>query len=191
MTMNRVMPWRPLATSDKDDTDRERGAALLEFAVVLPILLAVLVGIITSGAALNRSNSLNNAARESARFGATLPADNLTWWLNKVADVAIDAATGDLADGTAGRYVCAAFVYPDGTVPADSSVGEDHTVRIEVDAGGTKKISTGSTCYADGRPNNERRVQVVAERETDLQFFFFDRTVILDGQSAARYERAE
>jgi hypothetical protein len=189
MTVRQAMPGGPLA--EKKGNRSEQGAALLEFAVVLPILLALLVGIITSGAALNRSNSLNNAARESARFGATLPADNLTWWLNKVADVAIDAATGDLADGTDGRYVCAAFVYPKGTVPADSSVGEDHTVRIEVDATGTKTITTGSDCYPDGRPNDERRVQVVAERTTDLQFFFFDRVVTIDGQSAARYERSE
>ncbi len=169
----------------------ERGAALLEFAIVLPVLLAILVGIITSGAALNRSNSLNNAARETARFGATLPADNLTWWLNKVAGVAIDAATGDLADGSPGRYVCVAFVYPDGDVPADSSVGEDHTVRLEIDEAGLQSIATGSDCYPDGRPNNERRVQVVVQRDTDLEFFFFDSTVTLDGKSAARYERAE
>jgi Flp pilus assembly protein TadG len=186
--MRRASLGRPLI---EEADKQERGSALLEFAVVLPILLALLVGIVTSGAALNRSNSLNNAARETARFGATLPADNLTWWLNEVADVAVEAATGDLADGTDGRYVCVAFVYPDGTVPADSSIGEDHTVRIEVDSAGTKSITTGSTCYADGRPNAERRVQVVAERNTDLEFFFFNRTVPIDGVSAARYERAE
>ena len=73
MTMGRIIRRTSLGT------DRERGAALLEFAVVLPIMLSLLLGIVTSGTALNRSNSINNAARESARFGATLPADNLTW----------------------------------------------------------------------------------------------------------------
>ncbi len=189
MTTTRVKPGRPLA--DLRNIASERGAALLEFALVLPVLLALLVGIVTSGAALNRSNSLNNAARESARFGATLPADDLTWWLNKVADVAIGAATGDLADGTDGRYVCAAFVYPDGTVPADSSVGDDHTVRLEVNPDGTRTITTGATCHSDGRPDNERRVQVLVERDTSLEFFFFGRTVTLDGLSTARYERSE
>ena len=111
MTMGRIIRRTSLGT------DRERGAALLEFAVVLPIMLSLLLGIVTSGTALNRSNSINNAARESARFGATLPADNLTWWLNKVAEVAIDSATGDLEDGSPGRYVCVAYVYPNGTVP--------------------------------------------------------------------------
>ena len=189
--MQTGMPARPLAGSKDRHHDREDGTALLEFAVVLPLLLALLLGIVTSGAALNRSNSLNNAARESARFGATLPADNLTWWLNKVADVAIDAAPGELADGTDGRYVCAAFVFPDGDVPTDSSIGNDHTVRIEVDSAGTKVVTTGVECYPDGRPNNERRVQVVAERLSNLEFFFFSRTVTLDSQTTTRYERAE
>ncbi|MDX1449155.1 MAG: TadE/TadG family type IV pilus assembly protein, partial [Acidimicrobiia bacterium] len=169
---------------------REEGTALLEFAVVLPILLSLLLGIVTSGSALNSSNSINNAARESARFGATLPADNLTWWLNKVADVAIESATGDLDDGNDGRYVCVAFVYPAGTVPEDSSVGTDHTAKIEINEAGVKKVTTGSACYTDGRPNSERRVQVLAERSADLEFVFFDRTVTLDGQSTARFERA-
>jgi hypothetical protein len=168
----------------------EQGTALLEFAVVLPVLLALLLGIVTSGSALNSSNSINNAARESARFGATLPADNLTWWLNKVADVAIDSATGDLEAGSPGRYVCVAYVYPDGDVPEDSSVGDDHTVRIEIDAAGTKTVAPGSSCYTDGRPHDERRVQVLVKRDTALQFVFFDRTVTLDGQSTARFERA-
>ena len=185
MTMERLRPVGPSGNSEED------GAALLEFAIVLPLLLAVLVGIITAGTALNRSNSLNNAARETARFGATLPADNLTFWLTKVSDVAIDAATGDLADGSPGRYVCVAYVYPDGLVPADSSVGNDHTVRIEIDEAGLQSISTGAECYSDGRPDNERRVQVVAERDTDLEFFFFNSVVTLDGKSASRYERAE
>jgi len=177
--------------------ENERGAALLEFAVVLPVLLSLMMGIVTSGSALNSSNSINNAARESARFGATFPAENLTFWLNTVADVAIDSATGDLDDGSPGRYVCVAYVYPDGIVPpvVDDGVkvpvvGTDHTIRIEIDEDGTRTVAPGQTCYSDGRPHDERRVQILAERDAYLQFVFFDRTVTLDGQSTARFERA-
>lgn len=177
--------------------ENERGAALLEFAVVLPVLLSLMMGIVTSGSALNSSNSINNAARESARFGATFPAENLTFWLNTVADVAIDSATGDLEDGSPGRYVCVAYVYPDGIVPTvvDDGVkvpvvGTDHTIRIEIDEDGTRTVAPGQTCYSDGRPHDERRVQILAERDAYLQFVFFDRTVTLDGQSTARFERA-
>lgn len=175
----------------------EQGTALLEFAVVLPVLLSLLLGIITSGSALNSSNSINNAARESARFGATLPADNLTFWLNEVADVAIDSATGDLKDGSPGRYICVSYVYPDGTISTVIIDGEpvpvmgaDHTARLEINEAGAKTVTAGQSCYNDGRPNGERRVQVVGRRDADLQFVFFDRTVTLDGQSTARFERA-
>jgi hypothetical protein len=175
----------------------EEGAALLEFAVVLPILLALLLGIVTSGTALNSNNSMNNAARESARFGATLPADNLTWWLNKVAEVAVDSATGELEAGSDGRYICVAYVHPNGTAPSSSGFGEteptmgtDHTVRLEIDEDGVKTISIGQSCYSDGRPSDERRVQVLVERDADLEFVFFERTVTLNGQSTARFERA-
>ena len=109
----------------------------------------MLLGIVTSGTALNRSNSINNAARESARFGATLPADNLTLWLAQVSDVAIDSATGDLADGSPGRLICVPYVYPDGVVPMVGGVpvvGTNHTMRVVVDPAGAKTFSPGEPC---------------------------------------------
>ena len=78
------------------------------------------------------------------------------------------------------------------TAPSRSSTTSrsSETISIEVDEAGTKTVSPGEECYPDGRPNNERRVQVLAERDTDLEFVFFESTVTLDGQSTARFERA-
>lgn len=45
-----------------------RGAQLVEFALVLPLLLAMVVGIFDFGAAYNLKQKLNNAAREGVRF---------------------------------------------------------------------------------------------------------------------------
>ena len=50
----------------------DSGQSLLEFAIVLPILLALLVGILEFGVAWNRKQVLTNAAREGARL-AVLP----------------------------------------------------------------------------------------------------------------------
>lgn len=46
---------------------RVRGQALVEFALVVPILLLVLVGILDFGRAIFAYNSVSNAARSGAR----------------------------------------------------------------------------------------------------------------------------
>jgi Flp pilus assembly protein TadG len=50
----------------------ERGAELIELAIVLPILLLILAGIFDFGFLFQRWEALTNAAREGARLG-TLP----------------------------------------------------------------------------------------------------------------------
>ena len=51
-------------------TKKEKGQALVEFALVLPILLVVLCGIIDFGWILSCQNELTNAAGETARYAA-------------------------------------------------------------------------------------------------------------------------
>lgn len=48
----------------------ERGAAAVEFALVLPILLVLLLGIVEFGRVFNVQVSVTNAAREGARVMA-------------------------------------------------------------------------------------------------------------------------
>lgn len=48
---------------------RRRGQALVEFALVLPLLLALLVGIVDVSFVYNHQLLLTNAAREGARLG--------------------------------------------------------------------------------------------------------------------------
>jgi len=45
-----------------------RGQALMEFAIVLPVFLAMLLAIVDVGRVVWANNSLANAAREAARF---------------------------------------------------------------------------------------------------------------------------
>jgi len=163
----------------------ERGASLVEFAIILPILMALLFGIVTGGLALNSKNSLNNAAREGARYGATLPVDaTMNAFLDDVADVAIRSGTSELDNGVPGRTVCVAYVYPDG------SSAVDRTARVNIDVAGVRTYSAG-TCFGDGRPNDERRVQVRVTRTVDFFALIFSRTVTLDEESVSRYERLQ
>lgn len=163
--------------------DDQRGAQLIEFALILPIMLSLLFGIVTGGVAFSHNLSLDNAARETARFGATLPIDgDLPAWLNQMADVAAGTATGTLDVGEDGRQICVAYVYPDGVHPHDS------TQRLVEDTAGVRATSA-QPCVVDGRPATERRVQVVIQRDTELIVFYFSKSITLSSQSVARFER--
>ena len=48
----------------------ERGAAAVEFAIVLPILVVILFAIIAFGIALSRTHAYFSAAREASRYAA-------------------------------------------------------------------------------------------------------------------------
>ena len=52
--------------------DGERGATLIEFALILPIVVMLLVGVVSAAGAYQKDLSLSNGAREGARYGATL-----------------------------------------------------------------------------------------------------------------------
>ncbi|MCO6438330.1 MAG: pilus assembly protein [Phycisphaerae bacterium] len=51
-------------------SDRARGAAIVEFAVILPLLLAILFAIIEFGYVFMIRQSLQHAAREGCRFAS-------------------------------------------------------------------------------------------------------------------------
>lgn len=50
---------------------RRRGQAIVEFAVVLPVFLLLILGVIDFGMVAHQSQSLGHAAREGARLAAT------------------------------------------------------------------------------------------------------------------------
>ncbi len=52
------------------DPSRERGAGLAEFALVMPVLLMILFGIIEFGFAFRRSQAIEAAAREGGRLAS-------------------------------------------------------------------------------------------------------------------------
>jgi hypothetical protein len=58
-------------------SDRSRGQELVEFAIVLPLLLLVVFGILDLGRLFHALITTTNAAREGARYGIIYP-DDLT-----------------------------------------------------------------------------------------------------------------
>lgn len=158
--------------------DRDKGAALVEAAFITPLLLMLLLGTVTAAIAYSQHTSLQTAAREASRFGATLPAPDVNVWLNQVMGVAKNAAIGDLASDVPGQKICVAYVHP--------STGQ---TRSLTQTGGVTGGPSSSVCFDDGRPADEARVQVLAERSTTIQAVLFSRTVTLSTRSAARFER--
>lgn len=167
----------------------ERGAALIEFALLLPLLLMLLLGIVSVGIAYNHQITLTHAARESARFAATLPVTNfesepvpINAWLDAVATQAVGDAAGSLDASVPGQRVCVAYVHP-----GAAALAVETTSRVEI---GGVVTYPNSPCFADTRPDTERRVQVQVERETDLNVVVFSRTLTLTSEAISRFEAA-
>ena len=62
----------------------ERGAVAVEFALVLPLLVMLLLGIATAGLSYTRAIGVTNAVREGARFAATADASVPATWSSDV-----------------------------------------------------------------------------------------------------------
>lgn len=152
---------------------RERGAALVEMALIAPLLLMLLLGVVTAGLAYHQNNSLQTASREGVRFGATLPMNDVNLWLGEVRDVTKAAATGDLETGVPGQFICVAILGP--------------TEGRLVESGSGPPGLPG--CFDDQRPDSEARVQVVTRRTATINALVFTTDVTLESASVARFER--
>jgi Flp pilus assembly protein TadG len=68
----------------------ERGVAMVEFALILPVLLGIVLGIIQFGTGFNYWNDLNQMAADGARFAAVntnpVSGSNLTTYIVTQAD---------------------------------------------------------------------------------------------------------
>jgi Flp pilus assembly protein TadG len=90
---------------------RERGAAAVEFALLLPLLMLIICGIIDFGRALNAQITLTQAARQGARLAALGSAN--------VSSQTQSAATG-LSNVTVTVTTC----------PSGATAGTDATVKV-------------------------------------------------------------
>lgn len=150
----------------------ERGAALIEFALLLPLVMALLLGIFTGGFAYFQKISLADAAREGARYGASLKHDGtpggITAWESSVEARVIELSGGqlDAAD------VCVKLVTPTNT--ADSTCGVDNPAGAASDPTALAPASL---------------VKVSATKVATIEAIFFTASPTLSAEVVARYER--
>jgi Flp pilus assembly protein TadG len=102
-----------------------RAIASLEFVIILPVLLILLLGMLEYGWLLTKQGELVNAAREGARVGARVDAT--------VGDInaMIDARMADAGMGGAGYTP---------TITPGVDAGDPVTVRVTVPYDGTLEL---------------------------------------------------
>ena len=126
------MSWIRKGLRLRRGAEDERGAAAVEFAIVLVPLLILLLGIIDFGWVFNQQVSLSNAARETARFYAVNEAEGKTV-ADSVAHGKSSAPTIAPASWTAAG---AGIALSQGCNPAkpnyDATIGKAVTARATV-----------------------------------------------------------
>lgn len=151
----------------------DRGAALVEFALVAPLLFALLLGTITGGLALSRKNSMTNAVREGARLGATLDQAAPGGWAESVRDRVRELSDGDLQNG----QICVELLVVGEVSPQKEWYGSTDCKGWE------SEPSTG------GIPAGDCVVKVWGHRTSDLEVVLWSRVLPLNAGAVSLYER--
>lgn len=139
---------------------------LVEFALVVPLFMSLVLGIFTGGMAYFEKVTMVEAVRDGARYGAAYltgtGAGELAAWETAVKTRVAETATGVLSTSD----VCAKLVQA--TSASACGVGDPSGASAETTV---------------------RLVKVSATKTVKLEFFFFDLSRTMTSQFVARYER--
>jgi Flp pilus assembly protein TadG len=161
-----------------DPSDKERGAALVEFVLLVPLFLILTLGMVSAGIVYNQKLDLTHAAREGARYGATIPQNQCNpttncggdTWAQLVQSVVVQRSDGDVTTA----QVCVALVSGSTGTP----VGASYTTK-----------SDGTNCYNDGNSDTGTRVQVrIVHTNDSINAAFFTVPVTLTSNATAHFE---
>ncbi len=98
--MNQICKSHNLKASQRPAASKEKGQSLVEMALILPLLLLLLMGVIDVGRALYAYTVVNDAAAEGIIYGTMFPTDRdaIITRARESADgyVTLDAATIDV-----------------------------------------------------------------------------------------------
>ncbi|MHB1005496.1 MAG: TadE/TadG family type IV pilus assembly protein [Chloroflexota bacterium] len=108
---------------------RSRGQALVEFALTLPILLLLTVGVIDLSRGVYYFNTLSNAAREGARFGIVLTdSANGDWWADGNLGCVKSGGVCIIDGGTGDPKYNLTITYNNSTTPTVASLAGSNTI---------------------------------------------------------------
>lgn len=124
----------------------EHGAQIVEFAVVLPLLAVLIVGIFDFGQAFATRQKLTFAVRDAARFGSSEPTNDLTQPLPPSVSAIRDLTDADLVG--AGLNDCGLGPIQAGTTElkwiATGSCSNSGTFTLTIDRGLAVPPASGS-----------------------------------------------
>ena len=151
--------------------EKERGAALVEFALILPLLVMIVFGSLTAGLAYQEKQDLLQIAREGARYGATLPSGT-TGWATTIQSLVQNRSSEGIATGD----ICVALVTgSDGTLAGVAG----HYVNT---------FNTNNTCFPQTSSDTGERVQVAVRGDSEIQAIVYTWSVSLSGKATAKFE---
>ena len=102
----------------------DRGAALVEFALLMPLLLLLILGIVEFGWKFGQFNDVRHAVREGARFAAVDGGD----------DLAIEARVCAALDLVGAGITKVRMSWtPDADTDLNTDIGEPGSIRVEID----------------------------------------------------------
>jgi Flp pilus assembly protein TadG len=177
---------------------RERGAALVEFALIAPLLMMLVMGILTGGTAYEQKIAITHAAREGGRFGATLALDQIFTsgtWATNIQQLVISRASNDLnvpsanvcvslVEGSAGSGGGVYVVGPTSN-PATPNAATSYTTLT---TGGAATPCDTTETYPLTANDLGRRVQVRVRRGATLQAVMFSMNLTLTANATVKYE---
>lgn len=168
-------------------SDDERGAALVEFALIAPVFFMMVLGMFSGGRAYDQKSSMTAAAREGARYATTrsiASAGSVDAWIHDTANYIQDASSGTLGGTATGSEICVAYVY-------NPAAGDQTKHEIHYGGGTTTGIVTGPCPDANDAPADATpRVQVVVKRPGFVEALFWKYNFTMTAQSITRFEAA-
>ena len=152
---------------------------MVEFALILPVVMSLLLGLVTGGALYNKKLAMSSASREGSRFGATLDGPTTNGWAVDVQKRTQELASSDLALSN----VCVMLVVKTG-------------LATSTDVPGGTYSALGTDCSSSTQPSNPSTaadgtclVKVwVTKPNQKLQAMFFSVNVDLKTSTVSRYE---
>ena len=167
----------------------ERGASMVEFALIMPVFMILIFGGITASLVYQDRSAVVNAVREGSRFGATLPYAQCDTTSNCTAGGSarnwaqlVQYATQKRSEGALSlSQICVALV--------TGSTGSIYTHTGGVYSTGTTSAFPTTGCFDDGNAYTETRVHVAAIKDGEkINLVFHAFPLSLTSKSISRYE---